>query len=73
MQFMAGGGVFQPVIDLSRTPAAGETSSGHNKTPRARATEDLPDAADLFGQMPTQPTGDEVLSLSSTFWSIGVV
>jgi hypothetical protein len=27
---------------------------------RARAADDLPDAADLFGQMPTQPMFDEV-------------
>jgi hypothetical protein len=40
---MAGGGVFQPVIDLNRTPVAGDKSSGHSKAPRARAAEDLPD------------------------------
>jgi hypothetical protein len=39
----------------------GDTSSGHIKAQRARAAEDLPDVADLFGQMPTQPMGDEVL------------
>jgi hypothetical protein len=42
MQFTAGGGAFQPVIDLNRTPVADETLSGHIKTPRARAAEDLP-------------------------------
>jgi hypothetical protein len=63
---MAGGGAFQPVIDLNRTPVAGDTSSRHNKAPRARAIEDLPDTDDLFGQMPTQPMGDEVLPWSST-------
>jgi hypothetical protein len=57
----ADGGVFQPVIDLSRMPVAGDTLSGHSKAPRARAADDLPDAADLFGQMPTQPMVDEVL------------
>jgi hypothetical protein len=73
VQFIAGGGVFQPIIVLNRTPVAGETSLGHSKTPRARATEDLPNVIDLFSQMPPQPMGDEVLSLSSTFWSIGIV
>jgi hypothetical protein len=58
---MAGGGTLQPVIDLNHTPVVGDTLSGHGKAPRARAAEDLPDAADLFGQMPTQPMGDEVL------------
>jgi hypothetical protein len=66
VQFMADGGALQSVIDLNRTPIAGDTSSGHSKAPRARAPEDLPDMADLFGQMPTQPTGDEVLPWSST-------
>jgi hypothetical protein len=33
MQFMAGGGMFQPIIDLNRTPIAGETSSWHSKAP----------------------------------------
>jgi hypothetical protein len=66
VQFMAGGDVFQPVIDLNRTPVVGDTSSGHSKAPRARAPADLPDATGLFGQMPTQPMGDEVLPWSST-------
>jgi hypothetical protein len=66
VQFTAGGGAFQPVIDLNRTPVAGETSFGHIKAPRARAAEDLPDAADLFSHMPTQPMFDEVLSWSCT-------
>jgi hypothetical protein len=52
VQFTAGGGAFQPVIELNRTPIAGETSSGHSKAPRVRAAEELPNAADLFGQMP---------------------
>jgi hypothetical protein len=65
MQFMAAGGAFPPAIDLNRMPVAGESSSGHNKDPRARAAEDLPDAFDLFGQMPTQPMVDEVLPWSS--------
>jgi hypothetical protein len=66
VQFIAGSGVFQPVIDLNRTPIAGDTSSGHSKAPRVCAMEDLPDATDLLGQMPTQPMGDEVLPWSST-------
>jgi hypothetical protein len=66
VQFMAGGGAFQPVIDLNRTLVAGDTSPGHSKAPRACSMEDLPDATDLFGQMPTQPMGDEVLPWSST-------
>jgi hypothetical protein len=65
---MAGGDAFEPVIDLNRTPIVGDTSSGHIKAQRARAAEDLPDVADLFGQMPTQPMGDEVLPWSSTFF-----
>jgi hypothetical protein len=72
MQFMGGRGAFQPVIDLNRTPVAGDTSSGHSKAPRVRATEDLPDAAVLFGQMPTQPKGDEVLH-GLLPWPISVV
>jgi hypothetical protein len=48
-------------------PVAGESSSGHIKTPRARAPEDLPDTANLFGQMPMQPMVDEVLPWSSPF------
>jgi hypothetical protein len=53
MHFMVAGGAYSPVIDLNRMPVGGETSSGHNKAPRARAAKDLPDASDLFGQMPT--------------------
>jgi hypothetical protein len=53
VQFTVGGGAFQPIIDINRTPVVGETSSEHNKATRARAAEDLPDAADLFIQMPT--------------------
>jgi hypothetical protein len=64
---MAGGGAFQPAIDLNRTPVAGKTSSGHSKAPRAHATEDPPDAADLFDQMSAQPVFDEVLPWSCTF------
>jgi hypothetical protein len=59
---MAAGGASPPIIDLNRTLAAGDSSSEHSKAPRARAAADLPDAADLFGQMPTQLTADEVLS-----------
>jgi hypothetical protein len=33
VQFMTGSGAFQPVIDLNRTPVAGDTSSGHSKAP----------------------------------------
>jgi hypothetical protein len=51
--FTADGGTFQPVIDLNRTPVAGNTSSGHSKAPRARAANDLPDTAALFGQIST--------------------
>jgi hypothetical protein len=58
--FTADSGVFQPIIDLNRMPVAGDTSSGHSKAPRACAADDLPDAADLFGQMPMQPMFDEV-------------
>jgi hypothetical protein len=61
---MADGGVFQPVIDLNCTPVAGGTSPGHSKAPRARAADDLPDVADLFGQMSTQPMFDEVPPLA---------
>jgi hypothetical protein len=61
--FTADGGAFQPIIDLNRTPVAGDTLFGHSKAPRARAADDLPDVADLFGQMPTQPMFDEVLPL----------
>jgi hypothetical protein len=43
----------EPIIDLNRTPVAGNITSGHSKAPRARAADDLPDAANLFGQMPT--------------------
>jgi hypothetical protein len=67
VHFMVVGGMCSAVIDLNRTPVAGESSSGHNKTPRARALEDLPDAADRFRQMPTQPMVDEVLPWSSPF------
>jgi hypothetical protein len=66
VEFMAGRGAFQPSIDLNRTPVAGDTSSRNSKAPQARALEDLPDMADLFGQMPTQPLGDKVLPWSST-------
>jgi hypothetical protein len=61
MQFMTAGGAFLPVIDLNHTPMAGESLLGHTKAPQARAAEDLPDASDMFGQMPTQPMVDEVL------------
>jgi hypothetical protein len=67
MYFMAAGGACLPVINLNHMHVAGESSLGHIKTPRARAPEDLPDAADLFGQMPTQPMVDEVLPWSSPF------
>jgi hypothetical protein len=70
--FTTDGGAFQPVIDLNRTPTAGETSSGHSKAPRARAADDLPDAADLFGQMLTQPMFDEVPP-GLVLWSIGFI
>jgi hypothetical protein len=60
VRFTAGGGAFQPVIDLNNMLVAGYTSFGHSKTPRTHATEDLPDAANLFGQIPTQPMFDEV-------------
>jgi hypothetical protein len=29
----ADGGAFQPIIDLNRTPVAGDTTSGHSKAP----------------------------------------
>jgi hypothetical protein len=65
-QFTVGGGPFQPAIDLNRTPVVGDTSSGHSKAPRGRAAEDLPDAANLFGQIPSQPMVDEVPPWSRT-------
>jgi hypothetical protein len=65
-QFTVGGGMFHPAIDLNRTPIAGDTSSGHSKAPRARVAEDLPDAANLFGQMPSQPMVDKVPPWSCT-------
>jgi hypothetical protein len=71
--FTMDGGAFQPVIDLNRTPVAGDTSSGHSKAPRARAADDLPDAADLFGQMLTQPMFDEVLPLVLYFGPLAFV
>jgi hypothetical protein len=33
MQFTSGGGAFEPIIDLNRTPVVGDTSSGHSKAP----------------------------------------
>jgi hypothetical protein len=72
-EFATDGGTFQPVIDLNRTPVAGDASSGHSKAPRARAADDLPDAADLFGQMPTQPMFDEVLPLVLCFGPLAFV
>jgi hypothetical protein len=69
--FTADGGAFQPVIDLNRMPTAADTSSGHSKAPRAHATDDLPDAADLFGQTPTPPMFDEVLPLVSHIGPFG--
>jgi hypothetical protein len=70
---MADGGAFQPVIDLNRTPVAGDTTSGHSKAPRARAADDLPDAANLFGQMPMHHMVDEVLSLILHFGMLAFV
>jgi hypothetical protein len=61
--FTADGGAFQPIIDLNRMHVAGDTSSGQSKDPRACAADDLPNAANLFGQMPMQPMFDEVLPL----------
>jgi hypothetical protein len=48
-------------------PVAGDASSEHSKAPRPRAADDLPDAADLFGQMPSQAMFDEVLPLVLCF------
>jgi hypothetical protein len=73
VRFTANGGAFQPVIDLNRTPVAGDTSFGHNKAPRARAADDLHDAADLFGQMPTQPMFDEVPPLALYFGPLAFI
>jgi hypothetical protein len=61
VHFMVAGGGFSPIIDLNRTPLVSESLSGYSKTPRACAPEDLPDAAGLFGPMPTQPMVDKVL------------
>jgi hypothetical protein len=72
-EFAVDGGAFQPVIGLNRTPVAGDASSGHSKAPRARAADDLPDAADLFGQMPSQPMFDEVLPLVLCFGPLASV
>jgi hypothetical protein len=72
VRFTTDGGAFQPVVDLNHTLVAGDTSSGHSKTPRAHAAEDLPDAVDLFGQMPTQPMFDEVPP-GLLLWSIGFI
>jgi hypothetical protein len=72
-EFVADSGAFQPIIDLNRTPVAGDVSSEHNKAPRARATDDLPDAADLFGQMSSQPMFDEVLPLVLCFGPLASV
>jgi hypothetical protein len=66
-------GVFQPVSNLNRTPVAGNTSSEHSKAPRARAADDLPDAAGLFGQMPSQPMFDQVLPLVLCFGQLASV
>jgi hypothetical protein len=69
----ADGGAFQPIIDLNRTPVVGDTTSGHSKAPRARAADDLTDAANLFGQMPTQHMVDEVLPLILHFGLLAFV
>jgi hypothetical protein len=61
VHIMVAGGGCSPIIDLNRTPLVSESSSGYSKTPRACAPEDLPDAADQFGPMPTQPMVDKVL------------
>jgi hypothetical protein len=71
--FTADGGAFQPVIDLNRTPVACNTSSGHSKDPRARAADDLPDTANLFGQIPTQPMFDEVPPLALYFGRLAFI
>jgi hypothetical protein len=73
VRFMADGGAFHPVIDLNRTPVVGDTSSEHSKAPRARAADDLPDAADLFGLMPTQPMFDEVPPLALYFGPLAFI
>jgi hypothetical protein len=66
-------GAFHPIIDLNRTPVAGDGSSGHSKAARACAADDLPDAADLFCEMPSQPMFDEVLPLVLCFGPLASV
>jgi hypothetical protein len=67
VHFMAVGGACSPLINLNRTPVAGESLSGHNKTPYTAPRRIYPMRPTWFGQMPTQPTVDEVLPWSSPF------